>query len=1169
MRLKRLTVKGFKSFPDRTSLTFPLQGISAIVGPNGCGKSNILDAIRWVLGEQSPKMLRARSMEEVIYSGPNGRQVGYAEVSMVLEREGGTEGEKREIEVTRRLYRRGEAKYLIDGKLVRLKDILYLFMDTGTGTRAYALVDQGQVTRFVEMGPHERRLLIEEAAGISKYKQKRKETEARLKKTVDNMERLEDILEEVRREHRVVSKEAEVAQRFISLRERLDQYKKAHLGKHYGVLIEEERVVGLEKERLESRLNKIEADISQKRKDIGKLKEKIELLEDEYAGLQDEERSLYEEIERIERGLQKSRVELDRLSHTQRERQTKKIEIERRIRSLNQKKKGLLEELEEIKQDISRLKAEFTHNKALRDTVKEEFSEKKREEEAVKDKIVDAKSNLARIEGEEKSLLEREKDCIKRQTILAQKLDSLKEKEAGLSEDLDTKKSRQKELEREKEEIEAKIANYAEILTDLQEKREVTRTEYEKAASALRDTRHRLKAIEEIIQGGLDLFDHTRDVMRTLKGKGIPYLGLVIDFIEIKDGLEPVVEGVLGEDLIQAIVFERKDHAKEALKHLESKEIQGPIWFFVMDEDTPPPYDACPDNRCLLTAVKVPSGLRAPLVRRIGGLTELEGYGDCDRNRVYIHGENEFFLLGNGLKRGNRQKGLLERRSEYRRLKAKEGVETKVLAKLKEDLNGLSSECENLRERLDSLKEKSRSLLREQGILESEIKQLLRERTGLKDQREAIELEKEALSIDLEEIRRLKESNRKRRDAHASELSHLTEMLRGIQSELDQREDGLREFEERLGILKNELVRHETKRDSLLGHMRSIEASLKKLDQERAGLDKGQRSLAEKIDLLRAQLNQRTKRLEDLKGDLVRLRSAKDETYQALKDLREEEDDLSMALESIEADKNAILAEVHKMELRLSSLSERLSNIEEEAQELYSQTLESVWKEWAALKEGLKNKELEREMRRLKREMESMGAVNLGALERLKELDERLGFLQSQLEDLRGSYEDLKVAMNKIDSRCRTRLREALDGINRQLERVFPLLFEGGSAKLDLTKEGSDILEKGIEFMVKLPGKAVRSLHLLSGGEKALSALSLIFSIFFLKPAPFCVLDEVDAALDESNCVRFSRLLTEISKRSQVILITHNPRVMETAHRLFGVTMEEKGVSKLVSVRLE
>lgn len=277
---------------------------------------------------------------------------------------------------------------------------------------------------------------------------------------------------------------------------------------------------------------------------------------------------------------------------------------------------------------------------------------------------------------------------------------------------------------------------------------------------------------------------------------------------------------------------------------------------------------------------------------------------------------------------------------------------------------------------------------------------------------------------------------------------------------------------------------------------------------------------------------------------------------------------LSSDIEKLEQRQKEILERVHKKDLLLSTVEQKIRALREEANEAFSQDLRDQWRNWAGLSE-LTPGELKRRIREVRHAIDELGPVNLGALKRLEELEERLNFMNRQMEDLRRSYQDLKKAISKIDNRCRTRLQEALDGINRELSRVFPLLFDGGSARLELTQEGDDILDKGVEFLVRLPGKAVKSLQLLSGGEKALSALSLIFSIFFLKPAPFCVLDEVDAALDEANCVRFSRLLKEIAKKCQVILITHNPRVMEAADRLYGVTMEERGVSKLVSVNLQ
>ena len=1240
MRFRQLVIKGFKSFPDRTSLTFPPQGISAIVGPNGCGKSNILDAIRWVLGEQNPRILRARTMEDVIFSGPNGRQVGYAEVQMVLEVVAGQE--TRKVEVARRLYRTGEARYLIDGKAVRLKDILYLFMDTGSGTRAYALVDQGQVARFVEMGPGERKALVEEAAGISRYKQKRRETEARLRKSMQNMERMNDILAEIKREYLRTEKEAESAREYLDLKKRLVSYRKTLLSKLFTESMDKKRALIQEKNSSMGLFTTIERELKTKREKARKINSEIEENHGEYQDLLADENDLQKEKKAREQTIAKKRDMLERLRQQYREKLLRKDDMEARLQGLRKKKAGLEQDLQALLRKIDSLKAQYEREEEEYQRLSAVVGELRKTVSAIKDQIVDAKSNLLRVEGEEKGIAARINDYLRRREVIKKKLENLQEKETELTSRLASEHNRAEGLEEAICNLEHEADRLRDHLASLEEEEASRRSVFEKMNSRLRSTTHRLDAIREIVDKGLDLSDQTRLALELLERKGVAHGGLLVDQLRIEPGWDGIVEYILGKDFLQAILVDSNEDLQEALDVLTLEDARGPVWLVscclrkdiitVHQLDTT--SSATEDTRstshghgALSSTISCPACIHPYVMDRMTrfwssgkgaetgetgtgaspSLVAGEGEGapniDSDREdssprrpdgtenipRDQIIGQGCALFWGSDEAR-KEGSGLIQRRNQFKMLTTfrdqllEQHSEAKVA--LQHIQSTISSLKARLKKTLDGLSTQKEGLF----TIKSRISRTEHELSATREQSEALDLEARSILMDIEGLRKESQRLKGHKEMFTDRLSELETRLENELSTLNREESHIKEFQDKIARLKNDIVREETRGEELKRNTDSITATISRLHAQVETTQHMESRLKASLENCEKELRGLQQELDTWTVRLDDVRRAKEKIYERLILKRDEHSELLRAVERLEERKKEIVEKIHKKELLLSSLDQRISSIEEEAVEILSSDRISgllptetgcpescgrpgkmpitVWNNWATLSQ-LGQVELKREIRGIRQAMDAMGAVNLGALDRLEELEERLTFLNAQMDDLKSSYEDLEKAISKIDTRCRMRFKETMDGINRQLGRVFPLLFNGGSARLELTEEGKDILDKGVEFLIRLPGKTVKSLQLLSGGEKALSALSLIFSIFFMKPAPFCVLDEVDAALDEANCLRFARLLQEIAQKCQVILITHNPRVMEAAHCLFGVTMEEKGISRLVSVKLK
>ena len=1168
MRLKSLTLKGFKSFPKPTKLRFP-GGICAIVGPNGCGKSNVVDAIRWVLGEQSARLLRAKSMTDLIFSGANGSGPGIAEVRLTIRNNGQffppELSKEPEIEILRRVNKDGEGEYRLNGKPCRLKDIHYLFMDTGAGTRAYSIIDQGQVGTFVEMDAGERRRLVEEVAGISRYKSRKIEARNKIVKTQENLDRTEDLLSELKSQLRRLSRQASQARRFLKLREEEDSLKASLLAWSWQQNLEKKKEIEGRLASLQEELSLLQVKLDKADLDSRKAVLSITSLEEDLArsklAVQERQARLEELLNqkaKLDAGLQRDKSRLDSalkiLDESQRGQQAlyeTKERLESEISVLEDtllqhvKKEQLLQRgLEEAREARDEVKVALEEVKSELVDLAARYARSNSELQNSEDKIFELES---RLERKTRGMATVEADLEAKRNELAEISQELE----ATSKDIGTAEAQKKRCEEEKLRLEGLIKGLNQEIHD------------KELAAASLDAR--IKGLEEMEERQASTADK-RD------SRGIRTIGIVADFIEVDGGYEHLVEAVLG-DLVKAPVLDGADFEQELEKCVQAK---VPGRFVIAAREGRGPGSAKLYST-LAEKVRVKPQIAGlvydklacwQIVENLAEALRSLGSDSSPKGVILISGEmitcdGEIVLPGSGVK--DPAKSTLVRRSELKKLRKERAELEGALKKLYGQSKGFAEELAEQTQLLERLNSKLKGLYGSKVGLERQQEkkifeqQALEERLGLiQFELDEAELERQSLMERLGELKeRVKQDETLKKETEAS-LAGREEALKNQEGVFERHREALRQhqlekvrMESDLSNKKSELSRIIKRIQGVVFKKEQVEAEVKGLKQSVKDLSTGVEELAKKLEIQRSLVAEAQKKVEEKEDDIS--------------SLREKSDELAMKRRELERLKGKIQQDLNQATIEHEKAIQEMAYLANSAQEQLNIDLASRFEE--LFKEDSEPIEVEKRLSEVKMKLSRIGAVNLTAVEEYEEVEERYKFIEEQRQDLLDSITSLQNAIKKIDRTCKERFEEALDKVNQKLKVVFPMLFAGGGAELALT-DARDPLESGVEYLVRLPGKRIKNLALLSGGEKAMAALALIFAIYLTKPSPFCFLDEVDAPLDEANTLRFNELVRQISSHSQVILITHNQRVMEAADTLYGVTMEEKGISKLVSVNL-
>ncbi|MGH0032502.1 MAG: chromosome segregation protein SMC [Myxococcota bacterium] len=1219
MRLKSLELHGFKSFVDKTTVRFQ-PGITAVVGPNGCGKSNVVDAMRWVMGEQSPRRLRGRGMDDVIFAGSEGRSpVGMAEVVLTFDNSKGDAPPAyaafSEIQISRRLYRTGESEYLLNKAPSRLRDIQDFFRDTGVGTKGYTIVEQGRVAEIVSAKAEERRALIEEAAGIGKYKARRREAESKIGSTEQNLLRVTDVLGEIKRQIGSIERQAKKAARYKRLRETLRVLELSLARDDRAALVGALEAAARELQTLRDQLTALETQVAER--ELGVQAKRIELAECERVLTQGSESllALRSEIKECEGQIDYGRRERESLAELAAARRSELSQLrEQRVAQQNEASE-LAAELEGVERSLQSEAESLEQAEVAARGAREALQALERERDGANAQLVEVLTAIARAEDRVATVDDRRAELDARMR--------------SADEGLEVGQNEAARIDQEQRDLEEGLRNLlaerdrlmGALRTALDEHQKATERE-QRAAERLRVSREqaegrraRLESLREVVERADDVAEGTRHL---LAQDGAPQRyglrGLVRDALEVDREVEGAVEAVLAERA-EAVVVDRAEGAVSALEALRSQHAGRGLFL------APPPADAddgfVPLGEPLAGHVRARSGYE-DLVRALFRGVYLV---DDLREVVRVYGQGRLpatfataagdVLTQDGVVRGGASTeagaspGALARVREVRdlteevaRIDARVAEEQQAHREAQEHLARSSDELENLRnrhhtaalavanhekdlertrERVKALGEAHEGRVSERGSLLAEVESLTHERARLEQSLEASRQERvtgqralDALGLRLgsatRELQRLETTATEQRVEHSGRAERRDRLKSAHERALA----GAQETADWIARREQEIGAAEARREELAGIIEkareTLEVRLRDEEAARAGHDEKR----EAFERASGEVNELEEGLRELRG---RIGEAKDAVSQQELKLRETEMKRDHLDESIR----------EKWDVELASweppVVDEDGEVSDPSAAVAPETAEGEDGEEEpapdAAKDARANAALARlpvaerreQLEAVRKKLHTLGDVNLGAIEEHEELKERFRFLSEQKEDLEQTLTSLRDAIARINRTSRKRFRETFEAVSKRFAENFPRLFRGGRASLTLT-EAEDVLDAGIEIMAMPPGKRLQNVNLLSGGEKTLTAIALLVAVFQVRPSPFFLLDEVDAALDDANVGRFNELVTELAAESQFVLITHNKRTIEVADVLYGVTMERKGISKMVAVEM-
>jgi len=1173
MRIKRIEITGFKSFLERTTLTFDA-GVTAIVGPNGCGKSNVVDAIRWVMGEQSARNLRGRMMEDVIFGGSESRRpLGMAEVSLVLDNAAGLAPpafrDYAEIQVTRRLFRNGDSDYLLNRTPCRLLDITELFMDTGVGTKAYSIIEQGKIGLIINAKPEERRAIIEEAAGVTKYKSRKKAALRKIEATRQNLLRLGDIITEVRRQMTSLKRQAQRAERFREYREELRGIELQFALRQYADFDNRTGALGTSLQSQGSEVSALDGEVARAELELDQVRLEHVERERQTAAAQEKVFRLGSDLQKLEGRLELSGREIETLERERQRLTAEQADVATRLGTAGEEaaalEAGKLERLGDLEREAAQLaEAELRlADLASRETALE------LQLEAARNRLYHLLTQLTRLSGQQD-------EAARRLQTLADLTQRNRQDAVAVREQFERNQARSLEmaehlagLKGNQDQLHAGRSEFQRELSRLRQQAEEAENLLLVRREELSRQRSRLESLEQLERNLEGYGRGVRTLMADAAQRG-RVRGILADALEVTAEHEVALEAALGERL-QALLAGSAADARAALDFLRQGE--GRCTFLLPEFQRPPvpPFAA----GLALAGLVTPRAEAGTLVRDLLGgmylvdeltpylhvglpvgvtlvtpegdvlthLGELTGGGKRTLDQGLLHKKREMKELAAQVRRAEKEVGELQaRREQLRRdaLAAEEGLREAEAALHQQEIRlldhqkdqaGLEQEAQRLLERIEVLSF-------EEDQLHEEEESLLRSRQEAEVTRVEGERERTVQEAGLAELQAAAQESRAQLETVRQLVTSRKVLLAGLQ----EREEHSRANGERLQRLAEELA-----------------ARREGLSREFTAAGERQAGLRGEVQQLRLELEVLLTARRDEEAELGRLREHFEETRQAI-------EQREATLKELRTRAGRARDEFAARQLASRELELEREHLRQNFLERYRIDLADE-QTGGLLEPGFDPPAATERRGMLLRKIDEIGEVNLTAIDEYREMEERHTFLAVQHDDLQRSLDGLQAAIVKINRTTRRRFRETFDLVNTRFREVFPRLFNGGQAELRLTDE-EDLLETGIEIVAQPPGKKLQNVSLLSGGEKALTAVALIFAIFLIKPSPFCLLDEVDAPLDDANIGRFNELVAEMCALSQFIIITHNKRTMEIADNLYGITMEEPGVSKLVSVRM-
>ncbi|MBO0429824.1 chromosome segregation protein SMC [Vagococcus fluvialis] len=1180
MYLKRIEIAGFKSFADRTVIEFN-QGLTAVVGPNGSGKSNITEAVRWVLGEQSAKNLRGGTMPDVIFAGSSSRPaLNIAEVTLVLD------NEERflpidfsEVSVTRRLTRSGDSDFFINKQSCRLKDIVNLFMDSGLGKESFSIISQGKVESIFNSKPEDRRGIFEEAAGVLKYKTRKKEAEKRLFETEDNLNRVQDIIYELESQLEPLKEQSDVATKYLLYKEQLtavdvsvtvqkiEQYKETWNEKEFA-------------------LNKILVEINAKRESLlveeeklKELKESREILEKEIDSKQSELLSVttgFEKLEGQKQLLEEKKRHSDQNKETYEENlaslAAKEIAVKNEIDTLKEEeasltvtKKELLVEVEELKAEVQRFSK----------STKEQLEDLRSDYVDVMQQQTNINNDLKYLEKQhQQELMRNEKDVNTYEILL------LEEKETQKNYDT-TKKA----LEKQSLTVQELLTNFKEVHSEVNElKAKVSTNERQmyEALKILQQAQAKEKSLQDLKANYAGFYQGVRAVLKDKDSLG-GIVGAVAELVTVPKEVSLAIETALGASA-QHIITEDETSARKAISYLKQKRV-GRATFLPLTTIKPRAL-----NQSIKAKVMSHSGFIgianelvtydtkiSKIIENILGLTiiakdlqtanELAKLINFQYRVVSLEGDvmNPGGSMTGGANKSGQNNQLFSQGQDLKELEVQVARMTRLYETKESEVKALKQELQLKESQLEEVRHEGEVARLKEQTLTNDLEKYEQKVTRQEKERRAFEYEKRELQRFLEDYKEEKEQLLEAQEKLATKKLELDKLMKET-SELEEETTQQKEISQnKLNQKQAELAVITEKSSHLNLRIKEREFEFEELTTNKENLH-FQLNSESSEHLSHGEVSQR------IEEEMVRLKLAKENLSDTLENLKKQREALYQQI-SVGDDKiveqNQLIQEQMDqktaVEVAKNSANIALDRSLMYLQEEYGLTFEAGKLNYEPVEDFEAGKE---KIKVLKSEIQQLGVVNVSAIEQYKEVKERHTFLVSQQEDLILAKDELFETMNEMDELVIKKFHDVFCDIREEFRKVFPNMFGGGHADLILT-DPTDLLHTGIDIIAQPPGKKLQNLSLLSGGERALTAIALLFAIIQARPVPFCILDEVEAALDDANVARYGNYLRHFGEDTQFIVITHRKGTMESANMLYGVTMQESGVSKIVSVHLE
>lgn len=1166
MRLNKLILKGFKSFANKTEIVFT-PGVTTIVGPNGSGKSNISDAVRWVLGEQSNKSLRANKASDVIFQGTEEKKaLGYAQVSIVFSNDDNAlPVEYQEVEVTRRMYRSGESEFFINNKKARMKDVRELFLDTGVGKDGYSIIGQGRIDEILSNKPEDRRAIFEEASGVSKYRYKKEESLRKLDKTEANLLRIKDILYEIEQNEARLKGESEKAREYKGL---MEEYKKVDVSISYNAY-----------EKIEKNLLKFTADKDRLIDDLKLSEIRNKEVEESAAPLQAELKKYEALIDEIKEqrnkdlrdfdiNRQKLEINKEKLKSIEdkvldnklkeKEHENKLLESEEKIKTLSLVKKSSEETLLKIAKDLEALKNEnASYDRTSYDDAMNTGLALDKELEALRLSIENKNNNKA---TQNDKLTDIEKKISDKENELNKQNDEFDKANSNLN-DLNKTFSEKEELyKKAKDEITAKVDELA--------KSKDAYFALENDIRVLEKSYEMHKNLEENLDG------YYRSVKEIAKAAKKNYFKsesrLVVDIFNCDEKYSLAIESALQSNL-QAIVIDRDDYAKEYIDFLK-KNNYGRATFYplnrynsrsnenynINDKDAIGfaseliTYDKKYDNlfKSLLQRTVVTTTFDAAL--RISKVYKQYRYVSLDGQIINSSGS---IVGGSQVKSSfiSRKHMLTKLMDEIKEKKKSLEAAKAALIYKEEEIKSEKTSYDKLNEEIIAINEKINAAKKEINSLEINIAFAQRDISEAKTQREELTKSLEALEEEIAQGTKDLEELKSKKLEHEKKIEAEKELIKGFEEEKDRRNEKLLQIsvekstleaklertEEDIAISQEYIAKSQDIKDSLASDFKELSQNKEALENENASI----------MDFL--------KKNEELEQEYIdKINQKTDEKEKVLSKIFDLQNEIKTCQEGIIAIKD----EINKNEVLLARNEVMKDNIKEKLSNDYFINVENIDKE-SLVKASTKD------LKELQEKIDALGDVSLSSIKEYEDTLTRLEFLRKQYDDMQESKEDLLNIIDDIDETIKIKFKDNFNIIQGYFSEIFQNLFGGGEAKIYISDE-SDILNSGIEIEARPPGKSMQSLSLLSGGEKTLTAIALLFAVLKSKPSPFCILDEIDAALDDANISKYTAYLDRIKDETQFILITHRKVTMEISDAIYGITMKEKGISSILSMKL-